>query len=479
MPVSYNPNTKEFSKANGLPLTLEERAELESLAHHQKIRLQGGFTTSGYLNCSEMVDKMCLEAIDFSGRSVLGIGCAEGFQLLWAEAHGASKVVGASNEFGLTPSPRRARTRLHDILGSTVEWRDGLVDLTGTECEEHFDIVLIYEGVTQSPDPRRFLEAALKRCSDHLVLVTPFIISPDTVPWVATLRSFEPSGMSRSASGPNLAWLFDSIQQLDFTIEGSPKIWEHDCAAIRARRNVNKAKPRLRSIEELATDEGLEAKTAVVMFSCERYAQAWRPFFTLFNRYWSDCPYERYLGTNQGSYPDVMTLQTGEDGTAKSWTTSLRKVLAAIPNDYVIFFQEDFLLERPVDTLLVRKLLRHAMDYDVGCLRLFPEPVPTGQWRECEALGTIGVFDDFRLSLQASIWKRSLLLDLLVDGEDPWVTEFVGSRRSQFCREPFLSVRHAAMPYYATAIIGGEWQDYSLALLDREGISREGITRKL
>ena len=32
--------------------------------------------------------------------------------------------------------------------------------------------------------------------------------------------------------------------------------------------------------------------------SCDRYADFWEIFFKLFDRYWLDCPYKVYFGTN-------------------------------------------------------------------------------------------------------------------------------------------------------------------------------------
>ena len=37
---------------------------------------------------------------------------------------------------------------------------------------------------------------------------------------------------------------------------------------------------------------------AVVVSSCDAYSDAWKPFFKLFFKYWSDCPFPIYLVTN-------------------------------------------------------------------------------------------------------------------------------------------------------------------------------------
>ena len=81
-------------------------------------------------------------------------------------------------------------------------------------------------------------------------------------------------------------------------------------------------------------------KTAILLMTCEKYNKAWSPFFTLFNKYWPDCPYELYMGTDKGNFPGVNILSPGKD---LSWTSNCIYALNNIDADRIIFFQEDFL----------------------------------------------------------------------------------------------------------------------------------------
>lgn len=49
-------------------------------------------------------------------------------------------------------------------------------------------------------------------------------------------------------------------------------------------------------------ESGRAADVAVVVASCDAYADLWEPFFRLFRRYWPDCPYPVYLGSNFRTY---------------------------------------------------------------------------------------------------------------------------------------------------------------------------------
>ncbi len=47
-----------------------------------------------------------------------------------------------------------------------------------------------------------------------------------------------------------------------------------------------------------------EPGCAVLVMSCGAYRDLWTPFFTLFWRYWPDCPFEVYLGTDCETFDD-------------------------------------------------------------------------------------------------------------------------------------------------------------------------------
>lgn len=217
--------------------------------------------------------------------------------------------------------------------------------------------------------------------------------------------------------------------------------------------------------------------------SCRRFEQVWEPFFTLFRRFWPECPYGVYLGTDSGNYPRVTAFGTGRD---LGWGSICLNAIKGIEADRVIMFQEDFLIKAKVDNAKVRRFVRHAQDHDIGCLRLGPCPGPTGPWHGTESLGVIGPNDPYKVSLQLAVWKKSVLTTLVCDGDSPWNVEDRGPQRVKAVTEPFVSVWRESeivpggpIPYIITAIVGGIWQDDALDLLRHENISIDRITKKI
>jgi hypothetical protein len=212
--------------------------------------------------------------------------------------------------------------------------------------------------------------------------------------------------------------------------------------------------------------------TALLVVSCDSYRDIWGPFFTLLFRYWDDCPYPVFLGSNFEKYPDkrVVSLAIGED---RDWSSNLRRMLEWIPQDGILLIQEDFLLDRPVHTARIDRYIGYARRRQAACLRLMPIPGPDVPCADQPELGEIGKGAEYRVSLQAAWWKKEQLAAVALPGESPWQFERLGSRRSDALDAPFLSLREGVdfpLDYFTTAVVRGYWEPAALDLCRREKV---------
>src|SRR3954467_10514178 len=90
----------------------------------------------------------------------------------------------------------------------------------------------------------------------------------------------------------------------------------------------------------------------LLVISCDRYADLWRPFFEVFWKRWPDCPFPVYLGTNHLEFASqrVTTLAVGPD---VDWASNALCMLDRLGAAYVLVFLEDFLLQERVNTARV------------------------------------------------------------------------------------------------------------------------------
>jgi hypothetical protein len=204
--------------------------------------------------------------------------------------------------------------------------------------------------------------------------------------------------------------------------------------------------------------------------SCDWFSDVWPVFFTLFFRYWPDCPFDMYLGSNYLRYehPQVTTMTVGED---TSWAHGARLMLESLSSEYVLLFLEDFLLTEPVDSDKVISLWELLKALDGNCLLLRPDSpsVERALVPGHPEITEVMPGELWRVSLGVAIWKRSVLLSLLRDGESAWDMEWNGSRRSDDLPGFYSTVSAAIVRN--NGLEGGKWKRYNLPLLRREGIA--------
>lgn len=217
---------------------------------------------------------------------------------------------------------------------------------------------------------------------------------------------------------------------------------------------------------------GTAGEVAVLVASCDAYCDLWGPFFELFRRYWPDCPYPVYLGSNflTCARPGVGPLTVGDD---VDWSTGFAEMLRRVEEPHVLVLLEDFLLSAPADTARIGRLLGYMTARAAACIRLMPVPGAPAPAPDFGDAGDLPRGMPYRMSLQAAIWRRDVLLGLLRPGESAWQLELDGTSRTEALAAPFLSVlrdRPKPLPYFCNAVIRGVWRRDALALCRREAV---------
>lgn len=202
------------------------------------------------------------------------------------------------------------------------------------------------------------------------------------------------------------------------------------------------------------------ADCALLVCSCDAYQDLWVPFFSLFGRHWPDCPLPLYLGAGQRSYPDQSVVTLHSSG-GRNWSRCLRDYLEVIPNAYVLMMLDDFFIRGRVATDRVLHCLSFAQENQAIQVRLVPKPPPTARIPKNWLIGECSPSSPYRLSTQAAIWDRALLLTLLRDGESIWDFEHNGNTRIATMPTGFFCTRSAVIPYLGTlthhVIEKGKW----------------------
>ena len=168
-------------------------------------------------------------------------------------------------------------------------------------------------------------------------------------------------------------------------------------------------------------------RLAVVVASYDRSSDLWDPLFTLFRRFWPDCPFPVYLVSNrlEFNHLGVRTITIGED---RSWSDTVLAGLARIQEEYVLLWIDDHFLTSEVNNSYVCCSIERFIQAAGNYLRMQPLPKPDEPFNE--HFGRIRSGAIYRTATVASVWRRSTFQNILKSGESAWDFETVGSNRS-------------------------------------------------
>ncbi len=123
--------------------------ELEQITWWHQVPLKDGRVTPGRSPVYRLERQYLFDRIDFRGKSVLDIGCWDGYFSFSAEQRGAKRVLGIDN-LKFRGGSLDGFQFLHRHFESKVEWREGSIFALP---DERFDIVLCYGVLYHLNDP--------------------------------------------------------------------------------------------------------------------------------------------------------------------------------------------------------------------------------------------------------------------------------------------------------------------------------------
>lgn len=203
----------------------------------------------------------------------------------------------------------------------------------------------------------------------------------------------------------------------------------------------------------------------------DSFEDCWEPFFKLFKLYWPDCPYPIVLNTETKNYQyQGLNITCAKVSAGESerlgWSECLMRALDDIETPYILYLQEDYFLEAPVREDIIKSLLKEIKELRIGAIRLSGTD-GIGPFHEINSSLIVEVDKGakWRLSLQAALWKKSVLRSLIRKHETPWQLESYGSFRTRRLKEKICSVdrelfatkKSEIFPYAPTGVVAGKW----------------------
>ena len=204
----------------------------------------------------------------------------------------------------------------------------------------------------------------------------------------------------------------------------------------------------------------MKQKISVIVQTCDAYAHFWDGWYKMFDRFWDfDLGWQIYFCNEEIDFPyndsRIKQIKTGKSkqywgveerewlptyGLKKQidegWSDRLIKILESVDTDYVLYFQEDQWPKFKIDKDLFFDLASFCYSYDVGALKLHrinrfdtDEREKTDIFIKNKRLIKWNSDNEWLVSHQPTIWKRKLLLDITIKGENFRDNEFAGTER--------------------------------------------------
>lgn len=206
---------------------------------------------------------------------------------------------------------------------------------------------------------------------------------------------------------------------------------------------------------------------SILIPSCDKYSDTWKPFFDIFFKKWSDCPYDIYLGVNNCEffYENVKTIRVGKDN---GWGDGIIKMLNAVPDSHVMIIFDDLFIIENINQRRIEQLFEFMIEKDADCMRLNTAPIPSRIYNKEKCIGRIRKYDPYCISAQVAIWKKEVLLNIIKPDYSPWDFEFKGSKSERTDNHLLLGVYSPAIKTL-NMIEKGKWQRSSIEYIQEKG----------
>jgi hypothetical protein len=197
---------------------------------------------------------------------------------------------------------------------------------------------------------------------------------------------------------------------------------------------------------------------AVLVLSCDKYADLWPGFLECFWSNFPSGPWKIYLGSNtlKCEDPRVTTIYSGHDA---DWSTSYKRILNQIPEKKIFVVLEDLFISSKINDGIILKLFQFMANKDAKYIRYWANPGAQDSNDDGTDVAAIPKGAPYR-STVCGFWDRNTLLSLLIEGESPWNFEIFGSYRTSYS-DGYFSIR-SPLARYQNMVEKGLWIPRSL-----------------
>ena len=228
------------------------------------------------------------------------------------------------------------------------------------------------------------------------------------------------------------------------------------------------------------------SRFSILVNTTDQYEDCWEPFFKLFKKYWSQFEGNIYLNTETKQFgtPELKISSIQNKLIHKTWSECLRFALNFIEEEIILYLQDDYFLNDFVDQQKIQYYADLMVKEKIDCIHLSPYaskgPFYLTQYPNLMKFARNA---EYKISLQAALWQKSLLKKYLRVHENAAQFERYGTKRAWRSQEEIYNYfdllnKTSLIPYYSTGIIKGKWNRVAVKQLFEQNDITVDFTRR-
>ena len=232
----------------------------------------------------------------------------------------------------------------------------------------------------------------------------------------------------------------------------------------------------------------MEQNITILVNSCDKYEDAWHPFFECLWHFAGELSYPIVLNTETKQYSsphyDIMTVNTPN---VQTWSERLLNVLEFINTEFVLFLLDDYFLKDTFDRKRFESVVEYMKQYpDTGLVDIRPRWAESAEEEALNRERYNNIEDSFvernqevfNITCSPAIWRTDILKSLLRPHEDIWSFEYYSGIRAKkygikvvrfFTRVPTI-YEYDYQVWTGMGITAGQWLPKNKAFFDSLGI---------
>lgn len=213
----------------------------------------------------------------------------------------------------------------------------------------------------------------------------------------------------------------------------------------------------------------------IFISSSDNYSDIWDVFFDMFLRFWPEYKGEIVLNTQEKDYHhEGLNIHCTKVGRKRAFGETFLEGLKHVRTPNVLLFMIDYMFMGKVNDKAVEEYYEIFLKEDLDTLCLWNQPFKnTAQTSDPRLVRALPPADKILFGFQAAFWKKSVLKEMVLPHENPWMAEWFGSARAAKMKIRLYCLgkdTERPIPYDARGCLHqGKWLDNAVEFLEKYG----------